>query len=81
MPKFRETPVTFTRDEARKIREAMGESLARVACPRCGGQLTVSDPINRNDSVGASFEVVCEPCRRIAVITEVPGTRSPEENA
>jgi len=78
MSHFRETPVTFTRDEARNIREAMGRSLTGVACPCCGGMLSISEPINRRDSVGASFEVACEPCHRVAVITEVPGTRSPD---
>ena len=78
MPKFRETPVTFTRQEAREIREAMGGSLTRVDCPCCGNVLIISDPINREGSVGATFEVRCEPCHRVAVITEVPGTRRPE---
>lgn len=75
MPKFRETPVTFTREEARQIREAMGRTLDHVDCPCCGGVLTISKPINRGGSVGVTFEVLCRPCRRIAVVTEVPGTR------
>ena len=75
MPKFRKTPVTFTVQEAREIRAAMGKSLIRVNCPRCGNMLTISNPIDRGGSVGASFEVCCEPCHRIAVVTEVPGTR------
>ena len=78
MPKFRETPVTFTRQEAREIREAMGGSLTRVDCPCCGNVLIISDPINRGGSVGATFEVRCDPCHRVAIITEVPGTRRPE---
>ncbi len=75
MPKFRETPVTFTRQEAREIREAMGRTLTSVECPCCGNVLTISDPIDRGGAVGASFEVCCEPCHRVAVVTEVPGTR------
>jgi ribosomal protein S27E len=75
MPKFGETPATFTHQEAREIREAMGRSLTRVDCPRCGNVLTISDRIDRGGSVGASFEVRCEPCHRVAVVTEVPGTR------
>ena len=72
MPKFRETPVTFTREEARVIRHAMGRSMARVDCPCCGSVLFISDPIDRGGSVGASYEVSCGPCHRFAVITEVP---------
>jgi hypothetical protein len=75
MPRIRETPVTFTHEEAREIREAMGRSLTRVDYPRRGNELTISDRIDRGGSVGASFEVRCEPCHRVAVVTEVPGTR------
>jgi hypothetical protein len=73
--KFRETPVTFTREEARQIRDAMGRTLDRVDCPCCGNALLISKPINRGGSVGVTFEVLCRPCRRVAVIAEVPGTR------
>ena len=73
--RLRKTPVTFTHEEAREIREAMGKSLTRVDCPRCGKALTISAPIDRGGSVGVTFEVLCGPCRRIAIIAEVPGTR------
>lgn len=78
MPRPRGTPVTFTREHARQIREAMGKSRTGVACPQCGEMLTVSEPVSREGSLGVSFEVRCEPCQRVAIITEVPGTRRPE---
>jgi len=80
MPKFRETPVTFTVQEAGEIRDAMGKSLIRVICPRCGNVLRISDPMAREGSMGESFEVRCDPCHRVAIITEVPGTRRPESD-
>ncbi len=78
MSRPRETPVTFTHEEARKIRESMGRTLTHVDCPRCGNVLTIGDPMAREGSMGKSFEVRCEPCHRAAIITEVPGTRRPE---
>ena len=81
MTKYRETPVTFTHEEARAIREAMGKSLVSVECPRCGTQMKVSDPMKREGSMGVSYEVSCGPCHRVAIITEVPGTRQSDPGA
>ena len=78
MSRPRETPVTFTHEDARKIREALGESRVDVNCPKCGNKLTIGEPMNREGSLGIAFEVRCEPCHRVAIITEVPGTRRPE---
>lgn len=78
MPRPRETPVTFTHQEASKIREAMGQMPTGADCPRCGNVLRISDPMAREGSMGESFEVRCDPCHRVAIITEVPGTRRPE---
>ena len=78
MSRPRETPVTFNHDDAKKIREALGKSLVGVVCPKCGTELTISDPMSRDGSLGIAFEVRCEPCHRVAIITEVPGTRRPE---
>ena len=78
MSRPRETPVTFTHESARKIREALGKPHTGVACPQCGAMLKISDPMTREGSLGMAFEVRCEPCHRVAIITEVPGTRRPE---
>ena len=78
MSRPRETPVTFNHEDAKKIREALGESRVGAVCPQCGEVLNISEPVSREGSLGISFEVRCEPCHRVAIITEVPGTRRPE---
>ena len=73
--------MTFSREDARKIREALGRSLSGVTCPQCGEEMYVSEPVSREGSLGISFEVRCEPCHRVAIITEVPGTRRSDPDA
>ncbi len=77
MSRLRETPVTFTHEEARRIREVLSKSPTAAPCPKCGGAMVISEPISREGSLGVSFEVRCDPCHRVAIITEVPGTRRP----
>ena len=71
--------MTFTHEDARKIRDALGKSRFGAVCPQCGAALNISDPVSREGSLGVSFEVRCEPCHRVAIITEVPGSRRPEQ--
>lgn len=75
------TPVTFTRDEARRIREMMGTRHEPVLCPRCGVKLVLVGPIAGDGSMGPMFEVTCRPCHRSAIVTETPGTRGSADQA
>ena len=70
MSDFRHTPVTFTREEARRIREQLDTHDAGVSCPRCDAALEIQGPM---------FQVRCSPCNRSAIITETPGTRRSAE--
>ena len=81
MRNMRETPVTFTNEEAKLIRDAMGRQSVSVSCPRCGKALAIGERLAREGSLGSSFEVRCKPCHRVAIITEVPGTRRPASGA
>ena len=78
MSESRNTPVMFSREEARLIRDMMGTQGSQVACPCCGESLTVEGPVAGGGSQGSVFEVKCDPCHRIAIITEAPGHRRPE---
>jgi ribosomal protein S27E len=73
VPKHRYTPVMFSRKEIGQIRELIATPRARVACPVCGETLLLAGPI-AGDSIGPTFEVMCRPCHRTAIITDVPGT-------
>jgi hypothetical protein len=69
------TPVTFSPEEARAIRQTLGTPGAKRVCPRCGNELAIDGPIPSVGSEGPHFHVTCTPCRRTAFITEVPGSR------
>jgi hypothetical protein len=79
MSHFSKTPVTFTRDEARKIRELLGTPDARIACPRCNETLELKGPIAGDGKLSPIYQVSCTPCHRSAIITETPGSRRPAE--
>ncbi len=73
MPTHRNTPLTFSREEMRQIRAQLNTPRARVECPICGEALTLIGPIVCDNSMGPTFEVVCEPCLRTTILTDVPG--------
>jgi hypothetical protein len=73
-----DTPVTFSRDEIRQIRELMSTPRARVVCPLCEATLMLIGPIEVHGKTGPTFEVTCRRCHRSSIITDVPGTHWPE---
>jgi len=73
------TPVIFSRDELRHIRQLMKTPRARVYCPRCGETLVMAGPIVGEGAERRCYELVCRPCHRSAVITEAPWTDLPSE--
>jgi hypothetical protein len=54
-----DTPVTFSRDEIRQIRELMSTPRARVVCPLCEATLMLTGPIEVHGKTGPTFEVTC----------------------
>jgi predicted RNA-binding Zn-ribbon protein involved in translation (DUF1610 family) len=73
------TPVVFSREEVREIREAL-ETGAEASCPHCGRALIVHGPVARGGTQGPVWRVRCEECRRVASITEVPQEPSNQKN-
>jgi predicted nucleic acid-binding Zn ribbon protein len=70
MPEHSQTPVTFSRWEARKIREMLNTADRPAACPRCDEKLKVDGPIADRGPLDGSFHVRCQTCRRSAFITK-----------
>jgi hypothetical protein len=62
------TPVTFSREELRVIRQSFGRGGTPPVCPICGGLLKVDGP-----AVGGMeptvWQIECKPCRRAAFIS------------
>jgi hypothetical protein len=62
------TPVTFSREEIRTIRESFAGGGQPPLCPLCGGLLKVVGPAG-GDEGPTVWQVECEPCRRAAFIS------------
>ena len=73
MREHRHTPVLFSQEERQQIRAMLNTPRAQVTCPLCAEPLTLVGPIVCDNSMGPTFEVVCESCHRTAIITDVPG--------
>ena len=66
-PRRRHTAVPFSPDDAKLISDAIagGET---PTCPRCSGDLTLEETVDRGD--GTSMRAVrCEPCGRNTMLT------------
>ncbi len=72
----RNAPNTFSKNEAAKIRDMLGQESSQFACPRCGAELFVSAPVAGGGSVGPVWEVLCNACSGAALLTELPGGRA-----
>ncbi len=66
----RDTPTVYSREESLRIREMLVGSVAELACPRCGGSLTLGTLIERDE--GPLREVGCSTCRRSVFLTDIP---------
>lgn len=77
-----QTPVTYSKDEARQIREAVNDRTKPLVCPRCGLALGVSPPVAGGGTVETVWELRCDDCRRSLLVTAPPpGRRFPEPDA
>ena len=70
MAEHSNTPVTFSREEMRKIREMLKTADKPAACPRCEEKLKVDGPIADRGPLDGSFLVRCQTCRRSAFISK-----------
>jgi hypothetical protein len=62
------TPVTFSRDELRTIRDSIGTGEPPHVCPICGGLLNVVGPAGGGVEPRV-WQIECQPCRRAALIS------------
>lgn len=61
-----DTPVTYSRDEAARIRDQVERGVHPAVCPRCGKPLQ-SGPVIRRDDYTIQ-ELVCADCRRCMMV-------------
>jgi hypothetical protein len=65
-----DTPVTYSREEAAKIRKQVEQSADPVLCPRCNRPLKAGPSIARKDDM--IRELVCPDCRRCVMVKTNP---------
>ncbi|MFQ6046329.1 MAG: response regulator [Gemmatimonadales bacterium] len=68
----------FSPDESARIRESIVTPGAPLACPRCGSQLHIGEPLAAGGSIAAPWELHCEFCMRSMIVRELPPGVSPE---
>ncbi len=71
MSDTRNTPVTYSREEALQIRTIVGDASKALVCPLCGGELKIGHPIAGGGTVNPVWEVRCVVCHRSAYATEI----------
>jgi hypothetical protein len=64
------TPATYSAAEARSIREAFAQADARLMCPRCDEELSVSPTVVGHG--GMLQEVSCPSCNRCVIMRGLP---------
>ena len=70
-PESRKTPITFSREETAQIRRLIVTPDARVACPRCDGDLEIGHPI-AGGTVAIYWELNCPHCNRSLIVRDLP---------
>lgn len=70
-PGNRDTPVTFSPEEATQIRKLIMTEGARVECPRCKGELNM-ETIAGGGSIATVWELRCPQCRRSLIVKDLP---------
>ncbi len=68
----RRTPTQFSVKEAARIQQLVVTENAQLVCPRCGGELSMGDPIAGGHSIAMVWEVGCPACRRSIMIRDLP---------
>ncbi len=68
----RRTPTQFLVKEAARIQQLVVTEDAELVCPRCGGELSMGDPIAGGHSIAMVWEVSCLACRRSIMIRDLP---------
>jgi DNA-binding response OmpR family regulator len=79
-PAQRETLAPFAPEETATIRRAIVTAGARLACPRCGGDLESGAPIGGGGSIALVWLLRCEPCQRSVIVRDLPDSPSADHN-
>ena len=65
---MRDTPTTYSAEEAARIHEMAAQQGAPLVCPRCGTSMTVGPRVSHLDTI--LREVSCPECQRCVMLRE-----------
>ncbi len=63
----RDTPTTYSADEAARISEAAKDENAHPVCPRCGTQMKLGPKVTSRATI--TQEIVCPDCQRCVMLS------------
>jgi hypothetical protein len=66
------TPVPFSHEEVRCIREVLSTSDIHPTCPLCDGKLKITGPEGGGSAMPTVWRVECPPCNRAAIFADLP---------
>ncbi len=64
----RDTPTTFSTDEAASISQAVKDADGHPDCPRCGTQMELGPKVNTRGTI--MQEVSCPDCKRCIMLSQ-----------
>ncbi len=64
----RDTPTTFSTDEAASISQAVKEADGHPVCPRCGTQMELGPKVNTRGTI--MQEISCPDCKRCVMLSQ-----------
>ncbi len=56
------TPITFSKEETSRIREAFAKHSENLICPRCGGAMSAGGPVAGGGTIAPVHEIRCDAC-------------------
>ncbi len=63
----RDTPTTFSTDEAASISQAVNDADSSPVCPRCGTQMELGPKVNTRGTI--MQEISCPDCKRCVMLS------------
>ncbi len=64
----RDTPTTFSTDEAARISQAVKDADGHAVCPRCGIQMELGPKVNTRGTI--MQEISCPDCKRCVMLSQ-----------
>ncbi len=65
---LRDTPTTYSAEEAARIHKMAAQQGSPLFCPRCGASMSLGPRVNRHDTI--LQEVSCPECQRCIMLRE-----------